>query len=395
MTTPKEILEKKVRRHRWTWNNYTEADVAHLKSFSEKDCDYIVFGREIAPTTGTPHLQGYVEWRNGTSGKALQNKFGSNKVSIRTCQAGRDDNILYCKKGDQTKDEYKTLKDKGPNYGLNAVIVELSFKEKHQGKPSVFTNLYESMLDTPNYAELLPGHTELCIKYASGVKSAIAAIDERVRMDAIIEEYKGKPLYKWQHSLFNELKYTKANDRNIIWYVDDTGNGEHNRGGHKGKSWFAGYLETHLSACVIENGKKADIAYIYNYEPIVVFDIARTSEAYINYDVMESLKNGRIMSTKYNSCKKRFPSPHIVVFANVAPNFSAMSEDRWVIRRFKDGDCDIYEETVVEATPNIVEPIVEPTNEPINEPIDEEWYDCDDCLESFNASHPCGCFKSH
>lgn len=45
------------RNFTFTKNNYTEEDITSL---SELKCRYLVFGREVAPTTLTPHLQGYI-----------------------------------------------------------------------------------------------------------------------------------------------------------------------------------------------------------------------------------------------------------------------------------------------------------------------------------------------
>jgi len=42
----------------FTINNYTDVDIQHLLSY---DCRYMLFAREVAPTTGTLHLQGYCE----------------------------------------------------------------------------------------------------------------------------------------------------------------------------------------------------------------------------------------------------------------------------------------------------------------------------------------------
>lgn len=52
-------IRSSTRSRAWcfTLNNYTDADVAFLKSLDTK---YIVFGYEVSPTTSTPHLQGYV-----------------------------------------------------------------------------------------------------------------------------------------------------------------------------------------------------------------------------------------------------------------------------------------------------------------------------------------------
>jgi len=47
---------------RWcfTVNNYGDADVATIRAW---DTRYVVFGYEIAPITGTPHLQGFVVFK--------------------------------------------------------------------------------------------------------------------------------------------------------------------------------------------------------------------------------------------------------------------------------------------------------------------------------------------
>jgi len=42
----------------FTLNNYTELDIGSLLNYK---CRYIVFAKEVAPTTGTHHLQGYCE----------------------------------------------------------------------------------------------------------------------------------------------------------------------------------------------------------------------------------------------------------------------------------------------------------------------------------------------
>lgn len=41
----------------FTLNNYNELEEKKLQGL---DCRYLIYGRELAPTTGTPHLQGYV-----------------------------------------------------------------------------------------------------------------------------------------------------------------------------------------------------------------------------------------------------------------------------------------------------------------------------------------------
>lgn len=56
----------------FTWNNYTPDDVEHVKEYIRTQCTYGCFGLEVAPTTGTPHIQGYVRWSNKRSLEAFK-----------------------------------------------------------------------------------------------------------------------------------------------------------------------------------------------------------------------------------------------------------------------------------------------------------------------------------
>jgi len=47
-------------RYQFTVNNYTPEHEKFLKEYAASECKYLLYGREIAPSTGTPHLQGFV-----------------------------------------------------------------------------------------------------------------------------------------------------------------------------------------------------------------------------------------------------------------------------------------------------------------------------------------------
>ena len=75
--------------------------------------------------------------------------------------------------------------------------------------------------------------------------------------------------------------------------------------------------------------KRTDIKYAYTGQKVVIFDLTRSQEDHFNYEVMESLKNGIFFSSKYESKMKIYPSPHVIVFSNWAPQLNKMSPDRW------------------------------------------------------------------
>lgn len=100
-------------RHRaycFTINNYNDDDIARLDSV---DCQYIVYGREVAPTTGTPHLQGYVHFSAGKSVSAARKLV---KGHLTPAKGTAEQNFDYCtKEGKFTErgDRPKSPNDQG------------------------------------------------------------------------------------------------------------------------------------------------------------------------------------------------------------------------------------------------------------------------------------------
>ncbi len=80
----------------FTWNNYTDAVEECLQN--EGRFTYLVYGREICPTTGTPHLQGYCEFEQTEfatvqgilSGAHFRARHHSQAACIRYCKKDGD-----------------------------------------------------------------------------------------------------------------------------------------------------------------------------------------------------------------------------------------------------------------------------------------------------------------
>lgn len=129
-------------------------------------------------------------------------------------------------------------------------------------------------------------------------------------------------LNPWQEELASLLR-EKPDDRTIHWYWEHVGN--------SGKSAMADWLVARMGACEVL-GKYSDAAYALKPNPkIVIWDLTREREQHLSYSMMESVKNGKVFSSKYKSEMKRFKKPHVVVFANFYPDTDRMSADRWHI----------------------------------------------------------------
>jgi hypothetical protein len=128
---------------------------------------------------------------------------------------------------------------------------------------------------------------------------------------------------EWQAHLlaYLDAEETKADDRTIVWVTDPAGG--------MGKSTLVRHLVANCGAILL-NGKVADMAHAYNSETICLFDVTRTQLDHMDhlYSFAESLKNGIIFSTKYESGMKIFKSPRVVFFANTTYARGKWTEDR-------------------------------------------------------------------
>lgn len=82
----------KSRSYCFTWNNYPANWEEQLRALTYT---YWIGGKEIAPTTGTPHIQGFIQFKHPTSLTAAKKKLPGCHVEIKkgTFQQA----IAYCK----------------------------------------------------------------------------------------------------------------------------------------------------------------------------------------------------------------------------------------------------------------------------------------------------------
>ena len=146
-------------------------------------------------------------------------------------------------------------------------------------------------------------------------------------------------LKSWQESLLN---YMKPSDREIIW-VQGRKCGE-------GKSWFQEYVESRYGFKRVVAGmdikiKKSSICHALRKRRLATTDIflfdvgkAKTFDT-VNYEVLEKIKNGRILASKFDSVELKLRTPNIVVvFSNDKPEANQLALDRWKIFSIEEDD---------------------------------------------------------
>lgn len=95
------------RNYRFTHNNYEGTELEDTIK-----CKFIVYGKEIAPTTLTPHLQGFISFTSAKTLSAARKAMPGCDVRVSDFP---EECIEYCKKdGDFTeRGEWSTQKEKG------------------------------------------------------------------------------------------------------------------------------------------------------------------------------------------------------------------------------------------------------------------------------------------
>ena len=286
----------------FTLNNYDEQDEENIKRLAtdpDTDCVYVIYGRESATTTQTPHLQGFVAFSKRKRLQTVKNKIGQAHCTIARIL---DKAIEYCKKeGDYVELGTRPILTKtGNRCDLD------KFKE----------DVKAGML---SMKEIREKHSMVYARYRSFVSDYVADHSPSVNVDPY-------PLRKWQANL-NRMLNLQPEHRKIVFIVDKVGN--------SGKTWFFRYYEQNHpeTTQIINPGKKHDMAYILKTtNRVVFFDCPRSKQGeFLQYDFLEEIKNGNVFSGKYEPVQKRFPSPHVVVAMNEHPNMELLSEDRYEV----------------------------------------------------------------
>lgn len=100
-------MSQKFRNYSFTLNNYSDQEFNELLNL---DCKYIIIGKETGEN-GTPHLQGFVIFKSQRYPNAVRQL--NPRAHWEVCQGTPEQNILYCSKGNGTKNPDGTYSNHG------------------------------------------------------------------------------------------------------------------------------------------------------------------------------------------------------------------------------------------------------------------------------------------
>lgn len=255
---------------------------------------FLIFGKEIGKQ-GTPHLQGFVSFRSRKRLNQVINLLGQCHCSIAKYIS---ESIEYCKKEKDYFEFGEKPKGRGNRSDLSSFM------------NAVREGLKDLKEVRNTFPEVYAKYPRFCIEYIKDHEDTPTVQDH--------------PLREWQKNLNEKLK-GPIDSREIIFLVDIKGN--------SGKSWFFRYYTTlhKKNSQIILPCKKQDMAFLLrNDNRVVFFDCPRSKQGeFIQYDFLEEIKNGIVISPKYESMMKTFTCPHVVVAMNEYPNMEMLSADRY------------------------------------------------------------------
>jgi len=147
----------KARSAVWTIFNY-DGFVDALRSEAQS-AKYCVFGKEVCPTTGRRHLQGYISWTNAQSLSAFSKRYG--KCHIEPARGTASENRVYCTKSGDFE-EFGEMPSQGRRTDWIKVRDELKTKpvvDVLEEAPHLMVNIralreYKNMLLKPLHREV-------------------------------------------------------------------------------------------------------------------------------------------------------------------------------------------------------------------------------------------------
>lgn len=289
----------------FTLNNYDEAQEAVILAL-EPECDYIVYGYETAPSTGTHHLQGLICFKSKLRFTQVRTLLpdGTHIEPMRGTLLQASD---YCKKEGMYQ-ERGVL----PNDSCCSVIDRFKVWVREH---------FESTGNCPTDQEIALTWTSLWLRQRRHLSDLARFLCPGAKMQE-------GTLRHWQADLKSTLDF-EPDDRTIIFVVDEEGG--------KGKTWFQRwYFSEHPDVTqILSVGKRDDVAHaVDETKSVFMFNVPRGGMEFFQYHVVEMIKDRLVFSPKYDSRMKVIrKNPHVVIFCNEEPDRTKMTEDRYFIIR--------------------------------------------------------------
>lgn len=318
-------------------NNWTESHKKAIEKYCKRaPTSYVIYQHEVGDETGTPHLQGFIYNPNKIKWRiAIEVFIAPKKLRNPSFQC----QINYCTKSKTRDITYPDFVEHNPK---NRPVDKKDPKQQgsqgkkggQQGKEAEierWKNIREACKGT-TYSKFCDEYPDIGAKYSNAIKEWINEYNTReiekgwdldfIEDNADVEWTKPFELHVDKHISDNLEKWVP---RKICWVAEYHGG--------IGKTTYAQHLRiTHPELVqILEPSDFKNMAYLIDEKKkIFIVDCPMSAlKGDGMYHTLESLKNGKIQSTKYLPNPKTIRRPIVIVFSNSLPDHGAMSAGRY------------------------------------------------------------------
>lgn len=164
--------------------------------------------------------------------------------------------------------------------------------------------------------------------FESNIKPGLDEFQQNLKI-MCLKPYENVIWKVWQKNVIT-IVGEEPDPRRVYWFWDKEGN--------IGKSFLTKYICL-MFPTILADGKRNDVfncvlTSLNNQiiPKVIILDIPRSSLEFVNYGMIEQVKNGCFYSGKYEGGMCLFPNPHVIIFSNAPPDESKLSTDRWAIK---------------------------------------------------------------
>lgn len=323
-----------LRSHEWeTPDNYMDDDVVAAREAAGEQTPHIQFAfvtrNKIKPSAAR-------EWFEGLYGDRRHGWYP--RAHITACNGSIEDVMNYLTKEDGAQWEF------GERPCFEAA------RAKEQGRRHDLDDIKRKILEGAELDDLREEYFGQFAMHESFFRKFKGQIIERDVKKAMMTDYENVTWKPWQQTLI-DLACGPVQNRKVHVVVD--------KNGCSGKSFLANYLALKHEFLILNPSAKRDMAYVLmstldsgkNVAGVVI-DIARsivgaglnehlpnTAMASI-WNFVESLQDGRLTNTKYESRTIFFRQPHVMIFTNHPVEIRSdytLSRDRWNVMNLTAG----------------------------------------------------------
>lgn len=309
MSTDRPKREAPRTRWQFTWFNFPENyDEFFLRMYKDGIIKGVVCQVEICPTKGTEHLQGFALFKKQYRLAVAKSKFPDNTIHLTPVGGDPGDlsrSIAYCKKLDTRKEGTSPL--------------EIGNIGQKPGTRTDYEPFKADVAAGMTWGELQDKHCSLTDR--SG-KWCYAYYGRHRPKPPPEDDFEPHDWHKYVNDAINN-----PDRRKIHFIVDEVGG--------VGKSYFCRYLESTRDDVQLFKPAKLDSMQYLASEDAKVFliDCPRSRmDVHLPYEFLESLKDGHVLSTKYEPQQKYLQRINsVIVFMNEVPDTEKISIDRFVV----------------------------------------------------------------